>query len=91
MQAMAIAPVILVALILLVSFVAWRVWLEHRRYDEFLRVLAKQPTRTPVRAVAEIQGGNPIRSAQQRTHVERLHVARRGARARSHRLRIVEN
>lgn len=88
---MTLAMIVLVALTLVVSFVVWRVWVEHRRYDEFLRVLKKQPTPDPVHAIDEIPGGHVHRAAQQRVHAERFHAARRGARFRSHRLRIVEN
>jgi sensor domain CHASE-containing protein len=41
-QVLAILPVLAVALCLAVSFVAWKVRLEHRRYQDLVRVLEKR-------------------------------------------------
>lgn len=90
-QLMALFPVLTVALLLVVSFVALRVWLEHRRYDEFVRVLEKQPVKDPVHAIAAIQGGRAHRPTQSRVYAERGAGSRRTASARTRRFRVVEN
>lgn len=91
-QLMALVPILAAAFLLVISIVARRVWLEHRRYDEFVRVLERQATRQPLRAIAAVQGGGLVqRPAQQRSRVERAAGPRHSASARPRRFRVVEN
>ena len=43
---------IAIGLVLIISFVAWRIWLEHGRYGEFVRVLDKRPANERVVPIA---------------------------------------
>lgn len=83
-QPMAIFLIIVVALVLIISFVVWRLRLEHRRYDEFVRVIEKQP------AVAANSGGNTQRPPF-RSRAERTVSLRRNANVRAQRFRVIES
>lgn len=90
-QIMTILPILAIVLFLVISFAAWRVWLEHRHYDEFVRMLEKRPSASPVRAIAAVQGGGAQRPVQLRPRMERAAGSLRGASAQTRRFRIVES
>lgn len=91
-QVMALVPVLAVAALLVLSIVARRLWLEHRRYGEFVRVLEKQRATEPLRAISAVQGGAIAqRPAPLRPRVERATGPRHSAGARARRFRVVEN
>lgn len=94
-QVMALLPIIAVALVLIISFVAWRVRLEHRRYDEIVRVLDKRSAAEHARPVAPValihSGGNAQRPAPYRLRAERAISPRRSATARTRPFRVIES
>lgn len=92
-QIMALFPILAVPLVLIVLFAAWRIWIEHRRYDEFARVLAERSVTDSGHTISAVPGSaSATRPGPHRLRAERSAGPRRSAGTRTpRRFRVVEN
>jgi len=92
-QMMTIIPVLAVALFFILSFVVWKVRLEHRRYEEYVRQLDKRIAKDAAHLAATAQEYGAVHriSVQQHPRPDRAGGQRRSAAVRVRRFRVVES